>query len=290
MAMTTSEILKKVRRIEIKSRKISDHLFAGEYHSAFKGQGMSFSDVREYTYGDDVRNIDWNVTARAGDAYIKTFEEERESTVMLLIDVSESLDFGTSPELKRDYLLEIAAVLAFSASENRDKIGALLFSDRIEAFIPPQKGRKNVLKLIRELLVADAKGKKTDLSLALDYFYKMQKKKCIAFILSDFQSADYSRPLSMCAKKHDVIGIKIADPAEKIIPDMGLLEVTDHESGERSMLDTSSKEFRAWYQSRFQEKDDLDGGFFKKSSAAYLSLVTGDDYVKSLIGMFKRRI
>lgn len=287
--MTTSEILKKVRRIEIKSRKISDHLFAGEYHSAFKGQGMSFSEVRAYTYGDDVRNIDWNVTARAGDTFIKTFEEERELTVMLLIDVSESLNFGTSDTFKKDYLLEIAAVLAFSASDNRDKIGALLFSDRIEAFIPPQKGRKNVLKLIRELLVSDAKDRKTDLSQALDYFYKMQKRKCIAFVLSDFISSDYSLPLSMCAKKHDIIGIKISDHAEAVAPGLGLIEVMDPETGKKSLLDTSSASFSQWYESSFLKKDEHDASLFKKSSARYLSLKTGDDYVKALVGLFKSK-
>lgn len=287
--MTTSEILKKVRRIEIKSRKISDHLFAGEYHSAFKGQGMSFSEVRAYTYGDDVRNIDWNVTARAGDTFIKTFEEERELTVMLLIDVSESLNFGTSDTFKKDYLLEIAAVLAFSASDNRDKIGALLFSDRIEAFIPPQKGRKNVLKLIRELLVSDAKDRKTDLSQALDYFYKMQKRKCIAFVLSDFISSDYSLPLSMCAKKHDIIGIKISDHGEAVALGIGLIEVMDPETGKKSLLDTSSASFAQWYESSFLKKDEQDASLFKKSSARYLSLKTGDDYVKALVGLFKRK-
>ncbi|MCB0649137.1 MAG: DUF58 domain-containing protein [Saprospiraceae bacterium] len=287
--MTTSEILKKVRRIEIKSRKISDHLFAGEYHSAFKGQGMSFSEVRAYTYGDDVRNIDWNVTARAGDTFIKTFEEERELTVMLLIDVSESLNFGTSDTFKKDYLLEIAAVLAFSASDNRDKIGALLFSDRIEAYIPPQKGRKNVLKLIRELLVSDAKDRKTDLSQALDYFYQMQKRKCIAFVLSDFISSDYSLPLSMCAKKHDIIGIKISDHGEAVAPGLGLIEVMDPETGKKSLLDTSSASFAQWYESSFLKKDEQDASLFKKSSARYLSLKTGDDYVKALVGLFKRK-
>lgn len=287
--MTTSEILKKVRRIEIKSRKISDHLFAGEYHSAFKGQGMSFSEVRAYTYGDDVRNIDWNVTARAGDTFIKTFEEERELTVMLLIDVSESLNFGTSDTFKKDYLLEIAAVLAFSASDNRDKIGALLFSDRIEAYIPPQKGRKNVLKLIRELLVSDAKDRKTDLSQALNYFYQMQKRKCIAFVLSDFISSDYSLPLSMCAKKHDMIGIKISDHGEAVAPGLGLIEVMDPETGKKSLLDTSSASFAQWYESSFLKKDEQDASLFKKSSARYLSLKTGDDYVKALVGLFKRK-
>lgn len=287
--MTTSEILKKVRRIEIKSRKISNHLFAGEYHSAFKGQGMSFSEVREYSYGDDVRNIDWNVTARAGGTYIKTFEEERELTVMLLIDVSESLNFGTSEVFKKDFLLEIAAVLAFSASENRDKIGALLFSDRIEAFIPPQKGRKNVLKLIRELLVSEVKDRKTNITQALDYFYKMQKKKCITFILSDFIAEDYSRALSMCAKKHDVIGIKISDKAEHISPDMGMIEVKDNETGAIHWLDTSSAPFRDWYNGRFLQKESEDSTLFNKAAARYLSLETGDDYVKSLMGLFKRK-
>ncbi|HOY11646.1 MAG TPA: DUF58 domain-containing protein [Saprospiraceae bacterium] len=289
MAMTTADIVRKVRRIEIKSRKLSDHLFSGEYHSAFKGRGMSFSEVREYSYGDDVRNIDWNVTARAGTPYIKTFEEERELTVMLLIDVSHSLNFGSSETFKKDLLIEIAAVIAFSANDNKDKIGAILFSDKIEMYIPPQKGRKNVLKFIREMLVIDPQSKETNLNLALDYFNKVQKKKCITFILSDFKSPDFSRPLNISGKKHDVIGIKIGDKTEKSVPNIGFINVTDPESGLMKIMDTNSLEFRRLYEKQFEMHEAQTKDLFKKSGAEFVSLMTEDDFVKPLINLFKKR-
>ena len=289
MKMTTADIIKKVRRIEIKSRKLSDHLFSGEYHSAFKGRGMSFSEVREYSYGDDVRNIDWNVTARAGTPYIKTFEEERELTVMLLIDVSNSLDFGTGENFKKEMLIEIAAVLAFSANDNKDKIGAILFTDKIEAYIPPQKGRKNVLKLIRELLVSEPQSIKTDLVQALSYFIQVQKKKCISFIISDFISTDFSKELKICSRKHDVIGIKISDHAERNIPKMGFVEFLDSESGEVYMADTSSVMFQAQYQQKYLLHETKTKDTFNRSGAEYVSVLTGDDYVKPLINLFKKR-
>ncbi|MFZ1790372.1 MAG: DUF58 domain-containing protein [Saprospiraceae bacterium] len=289
MAMTTADIVRKVRRIEIKSRKLSDHLFSGEYHSAFKGRGMSFSEVREYSYGDDVRNIDWNVTARAGSPYIKTFEEERELTVMLLIDVSHSLNFGSSETFKKDLLIEIAAVIAFSANDNKDKIGAILFTDKIEMYIPPQKGRKNVLKFIREMLVIDPQSKETNLNLALDYFNKVQKKKCITFILSDFKSPDFSRPLNISGKKHDVIGIKIGDKTEKSIPNIGFISVIDPESGLLKTMDTSSTNFRSYYENQYEIHESQTKDLFKKSGAEFVSLMTEDDFVKPLINLFKKR-
>ena len=289
MAMTTADIVRKVRRIEIKSRKLSDHLFSGEYHSAFKGRGMSFSEVREYSYGDDVRNIDWNVTARAGSPYIKTFEEERELTVMLLIDVSNSLNFGSSETFKKDLLIEIAAVIAFSANDNKDKIGAILFTDKIEMYIPPQKGRKNVLKFIREMLVIDPQSKETNLNLALDYFNKVQKKKCITFILSDFKSPDFSRPLNISGKKHDVIGIKIGDKTEKSIPNIGFISVIDPESGLLKTMDTSSTNFRSYYENQYEIHESQTKDLFKKSGAEFVSLMTEDDFVKPLINLFKKR-
>ncbi len=289
MAMTTADIVRKVRRIEIKSRKLSDHLFSGEYHSAFKGRGMSFSEVREYSYGDDVRNIDWNVTARAGSPYIKTFEEERELTVMLLIDVSHSLNFGSSETFKKDLLIEIAAVIAFSANDNKDKIGAILFTDKIEMYIPPQKGRKNVLKFIREMLVIDPQSKETNLNLALDYFNKVQKKKCITFILSDFKSPDFSRPLNISGKKHDVIGIKIGDKTEKSIPNIGFISVIDPESGLMKTMDTSSIDFRRFYENQYETHESQTKELFKKSGAEFVSLMTEDDFVKPLINLFKKR-
>ncbi|MBK8632574.1 MAG: DUF58 domain-containing protein [Saprospiraceae bacterium] len=287
--MTTADIVRKVRRIEIKSRKLSDHLFSGEYHSAFKGRGMSFSEVREYSYGDDVRNIDWNVTARAGSPYIKTFEEERELTVMLLIDVSHSLNFGSSETFKKDLLIEIAAVIAFSANDNKDKIGAILFTDKIEMYIPPQKGRKNVLKFIREMLVIDPQSKETNLNLALDYFNKVQKKKCITFILSDFKSPDFSRPLNISGKKHDVIGIKIGDKTEKSIPNIGFISVIDPESGLLKTMDTSSTNFRSYYENQYEIHESQTKDLFKKSGAEFVSLMTEDDFVKPLINLFKKR-
>ncbi|MBK8389854.1 MAG: DUF58 domain-containing protein [Saprospiraceae bacterium] len=287
--MTTADIVRKVRRIEIKSRKLSDHLFSGEYHSAFKGRGMSFSEVREYSYGDDVRNIDWNVTARAGSPYIKTFEEERELTVMLLIDVSHSLNFGSTETFKKDLLIEIAAVIAFSANDNKDKIGAILFTDKIEMYIPPQKGRKNVLKFIREMLVIDPQSKETNLNLALDYFNKVQKKKCITFILSDFKSPDFSRPLNISGKKHDVIGIKIGDKTEKSIPNIGFISVIDPESGLLKTMDTSSTNFRSYYENQYEIHESQTKDLFKKSGAEFVSLMTEDDFVKPLINLFKKR-
>lgn len=287
--MTTADIVRKVRRIEIKSRKLSDHLFSGEYHSAFKGRGMSFSEVREYSYGDDVRNIDWSVTARAGSPYIKTFEEERELTVMLLIDVSHSLNFGSSETFKKDLLIEIAAVIAFSANDNKDKIGAILFTDKIEMYIPPQKGRKNVLKFIREMLVIDPQSKETNLNLALDYFNKVQKKKCITFILSDFKSPDFSRPLNISGKKHDVIGIKIGDKTEKSIPNIGFISVIDPESGLMKTMDTSSIDFRRFYENQYEIHESQTKDLFKKSGAEFVSLMTEDDFVKPLINLFKKR-
>ncbi|HMS67371.1 MAG TPA: DUF58 domain-containing protein [Saprospiraceae bacterium] len=289
MAMTTADIVRKVRRIEIKSRKLSDHLFSGEYHSAFKGRGMSFSEVREYSYGDDVRNIDWSVTARAGSPYIKTFEEERELTVMLLIDVSHSLNFGSSETFKKDLLIEIAAVIAFSANDNKDKIGAILFTDKIEMYIPPQKGRKNVLKFIREMLVIDPQSKETNLNLALDYFNKVQKKKCITFILSDFKSPDFSRPLNISGKKHDVIGIKIGDKTEKSIPNIGFISVIDPESGLMKTMDTSSIDFRRFYENQYEIHESQTKDLFKKSGAEFVPLMTEDDFVKPLINLFKKR-
>lgn len=287
--MDTSELIKKVRKIEIKTKGLSAHLFAGEYHSAFKGTGMSFSEVRAYSYGDDIRNIDWNVTARTQETFVKVFEEERELTVMLLIDVSASQEFGTQGVTKKDYMTEIAAVLAFSALGNNDKVGAILFSDKIEAYLPPKKGKKNILRLIRELIVVKPQSKGTDIAVVLDFFNSVQKKKCISFLISDFQSPDFQKPLGITARKHDLIGIKINDQQESTLQNMGMISCIDPESGQQFMIDTSSKRFKKEYQAYFDASNQYFFNTFTKLGAESIAINTQDDYIKSLIDIFKKR-
>ena len=249
------EILKKVRKIEIKTKRLSKHIFSGEYHSAFKGRGMSFSEVRAYNYGDDVRNIDWNVTARTNEAHVKVFEEERELTVMLLIDVSKSSFFGTSEQLKTDYITELAAVIAFSAITNNDKVGAILFTDHVEMYIPPKKGRQHILRIIRELIYFEPKKNGTNISEALLYLNNIIKKKSIAFLISDFIAEGYEESLRICARKHDLIGLHVYDRHEKQLPNVGLIELVDAETGKKMILDSSNKSIRAKYAQRFEEKE-----------------------------------
>ncbi len=238
--METTELLKRVRRIEIKTKGLSKQIFSGEYHSAFKGRGMSFSEVRGYQYGDDVRNIDWNVTARSGEPYVKVFEEERELTVMLLVDISKSSFFGTVKQPKNELITEICAVLAFSAAQNNDKVGLLLFSDRVEKFLPPKKGRGHVLRIIRELLDTRPQGSGTDIGMALTYFTNMVKKRSICFLVSDYLATGYERPLRLAARRHDLVGLHLYDPREKELPAVGLLRATDAESGKTQWIDTDS--------------------------------------------------
>ena len=272
--MDTAELLKKVRKVEIKTRGLSKQIFSGEYHSAFKGRGMSFSEVRSYQYGDDVRNIDWNVTARTGEAHIKVFEEERELTVILLIDVSRSSFFGTGDQMKNDMITELCAVLSFSAINNNDKVGVLFFSDQIEKFIPPKKGKTHILRIIRELLDFKAVGKETNVALALEYFNNVVKKRCICFMLPDFMADGYDTALRIAARRHDLIGMHIYDPKEKVLPNLGLIRVTDAETGTLHVLDTSSKRVREAQEEWFTSNYNYFKTAFAKSGADLISLRT----------------
>lgn len=286
----TSELLKKVRKIEIKTRGLSNNIFAGEYHTAFKGRGMQFAEVREYMPGDDVRSIDWNVTARYSKPFIKVFEEEREMTLMLLVDVSGSDDFGTAEQTKREYLTEVAATIAFSAATNNDKIGVIFFSDKIEKYIPPQKGKKHILYIIRELLSFQPTSRKTNIDFALKYFTNMVKKRCSAFLISDFiDDSNYSDSLLIASKKHDVAALQIFDPREKELPDAGLIKMKDAETNEDMWVDTSSASTRRVYEQYVKERDELLAQSFAKSGVDYISIATTDDYVKSLMKLFKKR-
>ena len=295
--METSEIIKKVRKIEIKTRGLSQNIFAGEYHSAFKGRGMAFSEVREYQYGDDVRDIDWNVTARFQRPYVKVFEEERELTVMLLIDVSGSLDFGTTRQMKRDMATEIAATLAFSAIQNNDKIGVIFFSDQIEKYIPPKKGRKHILYIIREMLNFEPKSKKTDVAMAVEYLTRVMKRRSTVFVLSDFfvspemreRGEAFEHALTMCNRKHDMVAIQVYDQRAKILPDIGLMKVRDAETGHEMFIDTSSKKLRLAHTRYFMERQNFLQQTFTKSNVDWTSIATSDDYVKSLLMLFKQR-
>lgn len=295
--METSEIIKKVRKIEIKTRGLSQNIFAGEYHSAFKGCGMAFSEVREYQYGDDVRDIDWNVTARFHRPYVKVFEEERELTVMLLIDVSGSLDFGTTRQMKRDMATEIAATLAFSAIQNNDKIGVIFFSDQIEKYIPPKKGRKHILYIIREMLNFEPKSKKTDVAMAVEYLTRVMKRRSTVFVLSDFfvspemreRGEAFEHALTMCNRKHDMVAIQVYDQRAKILPDIGLMKVRDAETGHEMFIDTSSKKLRLAHTRYFMERQNFLQQTFTKSNVDWTSIATSDDYVKSLLMLFKQR-
>ena len=288
--METSEIIKKVRKIEIKTRGLSSNIFAGQYHSAFKGRGMAFSEVREYQFGDDVRDIDWNVTARFHRPYVKVFEEERELTVMLMIDVSGSLDFGTQRQMKRDMVTEIAATIAFSAIQNNDKIGVVFFSDRIEKYIPPKKGRKHILYIIREMLDFQPESKRTDVKQAVEFLSCVQKRRTTAFILSDFYvREDFQQSLQICSRKHDVVAIQVYDVRAKELPDVGLMKVVDAETGFEQYIDTSSKRLRRDYQRYWMGRQAQLEETFNKSNVDHVSIATNEDFVKSLLLLFKQR-
>ena len=287
--METQELLKKVRKIEIKTRGLSQNIFAGQYHSAFKGRGMTFSEVREYQYGDDVRSIDWNVTARFGHPYIKVFEEERELTVMLLVDVSGSRDFGTKENLKKDIITEIAATLAFSTIQNNDKIGVIFFSDKIEKFIPPKKGKKHVLHIIRELLVFEPESNQTDLAGALRYFTNAIKKSSTAFVISDFISDNFYHTLTIANRKHDIVAVQVYDVRETSLPDVGLIKLKDAETGERIWIDTSDKRLRTTYKHDWDQRQLNLQKTFAQSGVNSVSVATNEDYVKSLIRLFRLR-
>jgi uncharacterized protein (DUF58 family) len=288
--METSELLKKVRKIEIKTKGLSANIFSGEYHSAFKGRGMSFSEVRAYNYGDDVRNIDWNVTARTGVPFIKVFEEERELTVMLVIDMSGSAFFGTQSQFKNDLITEICAVLAFSAINNNDKVGVIIFSDTIEKFISPKKGRGHILLIIRELLNFEPSGKSTNIAGALQYLNSLIKKRSICFILSDFMAKGYDDALRIAAKRHDIIGVHIRDPKEEQLPPVGLFRAIDAETGERLWIDTSDPSVRAQYAKGYQDNFQYFKSLFNKTGVDFMSVNTTESYVNVLMKFFKSRL
>ncbi len=288
--METSEIIKKVRKIEIKARGLSSNIFAGQYHSAFKGRGMAFSEVREYQFGDDVRDIDWNVTARFHRPYVKVFEEERELTVMLLIDVSGSLDFGTQKQMKRDMVTEIAATIAFSAIQNNDKIGVVFFSDKIEKYIPPKKGRKHILYIIREMLDFHPESKRTDVKQAVEFLSSVQKRRTTAFILSDFYVRnDFQQSLQIANRKHDVVAIQVYDQRARELPDVGLMKVVDAETGFEQYVDTSSKRLRDSYRMYWQSRQSQLLEIFNKSNVDNVSIATNEDFVKAMLMLFKQR-
>jgi uncharacterized protein (DUF58 family) len=287
--METSELLKKVRHIEIKTRGLSNQIFAGEYHSAFKGKGMTFSEVREYQYGDAIRDVDWNVTARFNHPYVKVFEEERELTVMLLVDVSGSKNFGTQHQYKQELMTEIAAVLSFSAINNNDKIGVILFSDKIEKFIPPQKGRKHILRIIKELLDVEPESNKTNVAGALEFLTNAIKKRSIGFVISDFIDADFKTALTIANRKHDIVGLRIYDQREQNIPNMGLIKMVDAETGNFKWVDSASKKVRNAYAEWWHNHTIALEQTFKLSGVDYASVATGEDYVKPLMYLFKHR-
>ena len=288
--METSDILKKVRKIEIKTRGLSQNIFAGQYHSAFKGRGMAFAEVREYQFGDDVRDIDWNVTARFHRPYVKVFEEERELTVMLLVDVSGSLDFGTVRQTKRDMVTEIAATLAFSAIQNNDKIGVIFFSDRIEKYIPPKKGRRHILYIIREMLDFEAQSKKTDIGAAVEYLTRVMKRRCTAFVLSDFYDRqNFCQSLRIANQKHDMVGIQVHDPRARTLPDIGLVKVLDAETGHEMIIDTSSGKMRQAHTRLWLQRQDRLRDVFSKSNVDWTSIATNEDFSRALLMLFKRR-
>src|ERR1700743_1193620 len=289
MARDTKELLKKVRKIEIKTRGLSNHLFSGEYHSAFKGRGMAFSEVREYQVGDEIRTIDWNVTARFNHPYVKSFEEERELTVMLLIDVSGSGNFGTIVQQKQDLATEICAVLAFSAIQNNDKVGVIFFSDKIEKFIPPKKGRSHILMIIRELIDFKPENKGTDVAEALRYFTGAIKKRCTAFIISDFMSPEFEAELKIANKKHDVIALRLYDKHEEEFPNLGLIPARDEETGELQWINTGSSEVRKAFKAAALERNGRLTDTFKKSGVDFTSIGTHENYITPLMTLFKKR-
>ncbi|MBN1951970.1 MAG: DUF58 domain-containing protein [Bacteroidales bacterium] len=287
--MDTIELLKKVRRIEIKTRGLSQHIFAGEYHSAFKGKGMAFAEVREYQFGDDIRNIDWNVTARFNHPFVKIFEEERELTVMLLIDVSGSREFASKEKLKKNVITELAAVLSFSAISNNDKIGALLFSDRIEKFIPPKKGRQHALRVIRELINYEPEERGTNIRGALEYMINAIKKRSTAFLISDFMDEGYEDALKIANRKHDMIALRVYDQRECELPDVGLAFLKDAETGETLWVDTSSRKVREHYKEQWENTSSLTHEVFNKHGVDFADISTDEDYVKPLMKLFKKR-
>ncbi|MDE7153815.1 MAG: DUF58 domain-containing protein [Muribaculaceae bacterium] len=288
--MDANELLKKVRKIEIKTRGLSQNIFAGEYHSAFKGRGMTFSEVREYQYGDDIRDIDWNVTARHNHLYVKVYEEEREMTVMLLVDVSSSRLFGAVGDEKREKIAEIAATLSFSAIQNNDKIGVIFFSDKIEKFIPPKKGKKHILFIIRELLDFTPESKGTDIGQVLRFFTDALKKRCTAFLISDFIAPDdYKQQLSIASNRHDIIGIQIYDKRDATLPDVGFMRVQDLETGQDRWIDTSSKSTRQRYNKWWYERQQRMTDILTRSRVDFTSITTDEDYVKALMALFRRR-
>lgn len=287
--MDTKELLKKVRKIEIKTRRLSDHVFGGEYHSTFKGRGMTFSEVRQYQFGDDVRNIDWNVTARYNEPFIKIFEEERELTMMLMVDISGSEFFGTEAQFKNEVVTEIAATLAFSATQNNDKIGLILFSDKIELYIPPKKGRSHVLRIIRELIEFEPQSRETNIAEALKFLSSVMKKKAIVFIMSDFMADDYVHTMKIAAKKHDVTGIRVYDKREEHMPNLGMVQMQDGETGELMLVNTSSKKVRLNYGKYYHDKVVYYKESFTKSGAGTIDCRVDESYVKKLLGYFKAR-
>lgn len=287
--MDTKELLKKVRKIEIKTRRLSDHIFGGEYHSTFKGRGMTFSEVRQYQFGDDVRNIDWNVTARYNEPYVKVFEEERELTMMLMVDVSGSEFFGTTNQFKKEIITEISATLAFSAMQNNDKVGLVLFSDEVELYIPPKKGKSHVLRIIRELLEFKPKSNKTNIAEALKYLTNVMKKKAIVFVLSDFIDDDYKKTLKITGNKHDVTGIRVYDEREENIPNLGMVQMQDAETGTLQLINTQSKKVRMAYGEHHRQMVNYFQETFSKSGCGVISCRVDESYVKKMLGYFKRR-
>jgi uncharacterized protein (DUF58 family) len=287
--MDTKELLKKVRKIEIKTRRLSDHIFSGEYHTSFKGRGMTFSEVRQYQYGDDIRAIDWNVTARYNEAHVKVFEEERELTMMLMVDISGSESFGSKNQFKKDIVTEIAATMAFSATQNNDKIGLILFSDQIELYIPPKKGKSHVLRIIRELIEFEPKSNKTDVSQALKFLSGTQKKKAIVFLISDFMSDEYEQTLKIASKKHDITGIRVFDIREEKLPNLGMVPMLDAETGETQLVNTGSKAIRMEYEKEYQSKVDYFIETFRKSGSGVVNTRVDESYVTKLLSYFKSR-
>ncbi len=288
--MDTAELLKKVRRIEIKTRGLSQQIFAGEYHSAFKGRGMAFSEVREYQYGDDIRNIDWNVTARFNHPFIKIFEEERELTVMLIVDVSGSREFGTTQQMKKNLITEVSAVLAFSAIQNNDKIGAIMFSDKVEKFIPPKKGRQHILRIIRELIDFHPENRGTNISEGLRYFTNIIKKRSTAFLISDFMDKGYEDAIKIASKKHDLIALKVFDQREAELPPVGMINMKDAETGQNVWVDSSSRKVRDTYKQNWGNQQAKINETFLKYGIDSTSLDTSSDYIKPLMTLFKKRV
>ena len=287
--MDTKELLKKVRKIEIKTKRLSNHIFSGEYHSSFKGRGMTFSEVRQYQYGDDIRNIDWNVTARYNEAHVKVFEEERELTMVLMVDISGSEGFGSKSQFKKDIVTEIAATMAFSATQNNDKIGLILFSDNVELYIPPKKGRSHVLRIIRELIEFEPKSNKTDISQALKFLSGTQKKKAIVFVISDFMSDNYEQTLKIASKKHDITGVRVYDIREEKIPNLGMVHMLDAETGKIQLVDTGSKSVRMNYEKYYHDRVNYFKDIFSKSGAGVVNTRVDENYVTKLLGYFKSR-